>query len=813
MHAFERLTPEAVTQAIRAIEEADGNEVLLIGKVGADGLVSEIHVAARGHLSAVPAPPAHMRRGDVVIHNHPGGELRPSDADLAVASELAAQGIGSFIVDNAVRRVYPVVEPVSDEEPEFLDVDVLRAVLEPGGEAARMLDEYEPRDPQLEMLELVTRSFNESVHAACEAGTGVGKSFAYLLPAIQWAAQNGERVVVSTATITLQQQLIERDIPTVQRLLGSRIKAVLVKGRGNYLCPARLNEAANEQHELFDGGDTELDAIREWAAVTKSGSRSDLPIHPREEVWSQVNADGDTCSPSRCRAHDCWLLKARREAAAAQLLVVNHHLLFSDLNLRVAGIGFDSTAVLPPFQRLILDEAHTIERIATSYFSDELLRYGVVKTLRRLLRSRGTRTVGLAKRLSGEIGDPRIVESIRGSISGIEDALGTLDERTLPWCEEREAVRLVDLAEERVRADFIEPAKSVQTRLLDLAGLLADQAAKIDDDENPVGIDTRGVVRRLEAFAAVCERIGDYADERDEVVFYAERVRGRRGDSCVRLVRSPLDISELMVEAVFRPFQNVVCTSATLTVARRFDNWKGRVGLSRCDANPLEGVFDSPFDYRSRVLLAIAEDAPMPGTDSYIDYLTRFLGELLVLTEGRALVLFTSYRMLQAVYETLGPTLAAHGVPCLRQGDDDRTRLLDRFRTDAATVLLATDSFWQGVDMPGRSLEVVVLCRLPFGVPTHPVAVSRAEAIEHRGGNPFMELSLPDAVMKFKQGFGRLMRRAGDRGVVVVTDPRIVRKSYGSLFVASLPETMRVDASAGLLLERVESFFYSESGR
>lgn len=811
MHAFERLTPEAVTQAIRAIEQADGNEVLLIGKLDGSGLVAEVEPVARGHLSAVPAPSGHMRRGDVVIHNHPHGELRPSDADLTVASDLATHGIGSFIIDNAVRRVYPIVEPVSDEEPELLDVDALRAVLEPGGEASHLLDGYEPRDPQLEMLELVTRSFNEFVHAACEAGTGVGKSFAYLIPAVQWAARNGERVVVSTATITLQQQLIERDIPTVQRLLGSRIKAVLVKGRGNYLCPARLNEAANEQHELFEDGDRDLDAIREWASVTKTGSRSDLPIHPREEIWSQVNADGDSCSPSRCRSHDCWLLQARREAASAQLLVVNHHLLFSDLNLRIAGIGFDSTAVLPPFQRLILDEAHTIERIATSYFSEELLRYAVLKAMRRLVRSRGTRTVGLAKRLSGEVGNPNLVEAVRLSISGVEEALANLDERTLPWCEERENVRLVDLPEDRVRADFIEPAKSVQVRLIDLAAQLADEAAKIDDDDNPVGIDTRGVVRRLEAFASVCERLGDYADERDEAVYYAERRRGRRGDSCVRLVRSPLDISELMVEAVFRPFQSVVCTSATLTVARRFDNWKGRVGLSRYGSTPLEGVFDSPFDYRSRVLLAIADDAPMPGTDRYIEYLTRFLGELLVLTEGRALVLFTSYRMLQSVYDALGTTLADRGVPCLRQGDDDRTRLLDRFRTDAATVLFATDSFWEGVDMPGRSLEVVVLCRLPFGVPTHPVTVSRSEAIEHRGGNPFMELSLPDAVMKFKQGFGRLMRRSGDRGVVVVTDPRIVRKSYGSLFVASLPETMRVDASGGRLLEHVESFFYSGS--
>ncbi|MFP4644333.1 MAG: helicase C-terminal domain-containing protein [Spirochaetales bacterium] len=810
MHAFERLSPDAVLQAIQAIEEAEGNEVLLVGTVDESGVVESVTAVARGHLSAVPAPRDHMRRGNVVIHNHPSGALRPSEADLSVASELATQGIGSYIVDNAVRRVYPVVEPVVEEEPSELDADELAAVLEPGGAAERLLETFEPREPQLSMLRLVCQSFNEEVHAVCEAGTGVGKSFAYLIPAIRWAAENGERVVISTATITLQQQLIERDIPTVQRLLGTELKAVLVKGRGNYLCSARLGEALSEQSELFeDHQDPELETIREWARTTETGSRSDLPIHPRDEVWSQVNADGDSCSPSRCRNNDCFLMKARRRAGGAQILVANHHLLFSDLNLRIAGIGFDATAVLPPFQRLILDEAHTIERIATSYFSEEIVRFGVLKTLRRIYRSRGKRSVGLAVRLGSEIGDTELAGNVGAAIGDVEAALDELDERALRVCGERESIRLVDIGSDEVQRDIIDPAKELERQLGTLAEVLAEGVHRIEDEDSPVAVDARGAIRRIEAFASVCSKIPEYLSEREETVFYIERVRTRRGQTAAKVVLSPLDVSNLMVDAVYRPFRTVVCTSATLTVAKRFDNWKRRVGFARYGEEILEGVFDSPFDYASRVMLATTSDAPMPSLDSYIPYLVSFLSKLLVLTDGRALVLFTSYRMLQAVYDELRPVLDANNIPCLRQGEDERSRLLTSFRDRVSSVLLATDSFWEGVDTPGSSLEVVVLCRLPFGVPTHPVSVSRAEAVERRGGNPFMELSLPDAVVRFKQGFGRLMRRGSDRGIVVVTDPRITRKQYGSLFTSSLPQTRREDAPSDILLERIERFYFS----
>ncbi|TVQ21189.1 MAG: hypothetical protein EA383_17400 [Spirochaetaceae bacterium] len=264
----------------------------------------------------------------------------------------------------------------------------------------------------------------------------------------------------------------------------------------------------------------------------------------------------------------------------------------------------------------------------------------------------------------------------------------------------------------------------------------------------------------------------------------------------------------MMQEAVYEPLRTVVFTSATLSVEKTFDFWKSRTGLDRTDRNILEDRFESPFDYAGRVMLAVPTDAPDPGSAEYTPFVSGFVQDLLLLTEGKGLVLFTSYSMLMSVYDAVAPALTDAGIAVLRQGSDDRNRLLQRFRDDTASVLFGTDTFWEGVDAPGMSLEVVIICRLPFGVPTHPVAVSRAEIIQKRGGNAFMELSIPEAVVRFRQGFGRLMRRKTDRGIVVVTDPRIVRKRYGSIFIDSLPGMTRATKDAAALMQDIEQFYF-----
>jgi ATP-dependent DNA helicase DinG len=362
MKASERLSPSVVSKLKAEIEDAEGNEVFCAGHRD-ESLVAEIVIAARGGRDAVPALVPYLERGDVVIHNHPSGVLKASGPDLAIASFLGNQGIGFYIVDNEVERIYVCAEPVEKKRLVRMDGDELAAIISPGGALSRLSDSYECRASQVDMLREVARAFNDDGICVAEAGTGVGKSFAYLIPACVWAMKNDERVVVSTGTINLQQQLLDKDIPFVKKLLKSTIKTVLVKGRGNYLCLRRLEDALAESG-LFLEEDRDLSAVADWAKITSDGSKTDLPFMPENGLWSRVNSEADFCLGIRCsRRDECFVLKARREAASAKVLVVNHHLLFSDLALRIRGAGFENSAVLPPFQRIIFDEAHNMEEL------------------------------------------------------------------------------------------------------------------------------------------------------------------------------------------------------------------------------------------------------------------------------------------------------------------------------------------------------------------------------------------------------------------------------------------------------------------
>ena len=368
MRASERLTARVIEEIREAIADADGNEVFLVGTLGDDGRVSAVTVGARGTDEAVPVLGPHLEEGDAVIHNHPSGALHPSGADLTVASRLGNQGIGFYIVGNDLVDIYVVAEPVAPRPVVPLDEEELAAGLSPGGALSRVYPLFEERQSQTQMLRQVCRAFNNDEICAAEAGTGVGKSLAYLVPALAWAVRNGERIVISTNTINLQQQLVEKDIPLAKKIVGEDPKVVLVKGRGNYLCMHRLAEAL-EEASLFEERDAELVSIREWARTTETGNRTDLSFYPTDESWSKVCSETDTCLGLRCSHREgCFVLKARREAASARILIANHHLLFADLALRMGGSGFDDPAVLPPFRRVIFDEAHNVEKAATSFF-------------------------------------------------------------------------------------------------------------------------------------------------------------------------------------------------------------------------------------------------------------------------------------------------------------------------------------------------------------------------------------------------------------------------------------------------------------
>ncbi|GHV95600.1 helicase [Spirochaetia bacterium] len=702
-------------------------------------------------------------------------------------------------------------------------VRILSALRE-GGSIASRLDSYESRQAQLDLMELIIRAFNDDALAAAEAGTGVGKSFAYLLPALHFALETDERIVISTATITLQQQLFEKDIPLVVSSLskdgslgkdgsiGKKVKAVLVKGRGNYLCRRRMEDAVREPDLDAEERD-ELERIVQWAEICKTGGRSELSFTPSEGLWSRICSEADLCMGKSCPWKErCFVLALRREAAAARIIVVNHHLLFADLAARREGAGYDNAVVLPPYNRVIIDEAHTIETAATSFFSGEFSKAGVFRQLGRLYRKRRASRRGLLVRLcsllpSGESS----LDSAVAALEAIRTAMEELEAPALELCGMEGMFRLSpyrsnDALEAALFPCFRELRRCILAFCEMVRGLMTELPEQEQDDASIWELNS--ALRRFDSIAAICAAFPEYRERPNEVL-WIERRRAANGDPWAAFSQTPVELAQTLKESLFASHKTVVCVSATLTVNNDFNYWASRSGLGLVQDRPVyTGCFPSPFPYSSAVLLAAPADAPLPDDSGYQEFVNQSVGSLAAAAGGSALILFTSYQSLRGAWLAALPVLQSLGIRCLKQGDDDRSRLLKTFLEDQSSVLFATDSFWEGVDAPGDTLRLVILCRLPFRSPSDPVFEARREMLEQRGGNPFMELSLPEAVMKFKQGFGRLMRRSSDRGVVAVLDGRLIKKRYGALFLQSLPETMTSFTEFSGVLRDMESFLY-----
>ncbi len=818
-----RFSPEVRDYIAASIRDANGNEVFVTGNLDRQGILIEALVASRGHESAVPVINSAVERSEVLIHNHPSGNLQPSDADLQIASRTAESGLGFYIVNNTVTAVYVVVEPVLKREKILLDEDAVGSLLGDEGPLAALSVNYEVRPSQIELARSISRAFNSGCIGAFEAGTGVGKSFAYLLPAMLWALDNQDRVVISTGTINLQQQLIEKDIPTAQRIIGRPVKSVLLKGRQNYICKRRLAEAlseAKQEKDLFEDESVELEKIAEWSLNTADGSRSDISFMPRDVVWSRISSESDACMGMRCSFHEeCFVMRVRKEAASASILVVNHHLLFADLEARMMGAGYDDTAVLPPFHHIVFDEAHAMEDAATSFFSEYFTRFKLLKQLAILYRVRRSSVGGhliYLERLSSEGGE---VQNALAAIADVKESFAAAEETALGILGDSFSWRLSEKSASGASA-LLSALEDLRKKIAVVAGIIRTVMEGIaDEDQNePVVWESKFALRRLEFIGTLCNHFCEWS-ERPESVFWIEknkltsrsaRFAEREGLWYPRFVQTPLSVAPMMKEGVFEPFRTVICTSATLRIATHFTYWMQRTGVSLMDGERvLSGVYDSPFPYRTNVLFAVPDDAPLPEDRGFQAYIETAIVSLLQASGGHALVLFTSYESLRGACEVARKELSPLGLTILKQGDDDRARLLETFRTDESSVLFATDSFWEGVDAPGDALLHVIIVKLPFRVPNDPVHAARSEAIELRGGNSFMELSLPEAVVRFRQGFGRLMRRKTDRGVVTVLDRRLLAKKYGSLFIASLPETVQSFAPLSDILKKIERFIYN----
>jgi len=814
MNAEKKLTHDVINFMRHEIQDAHGNEVFFVGKIDEDGFVYSVEVASRGQSYRVTLNQEFAKSYSVLLHNHPSGILEPSDADMNIAGKCAHNTQGFFIVDNSVENVYVVVEPIQNSVMRDLDADEIGNLLSANSTFAKKNAYFEERQSQIQLIKDICYSFNDSGVGVFEAGTGVGKSFGYLLPALSWIQQNKERIVVSTGTINLQQQLIEKDIPAAQEIVGSNIKSLLLKGRQNYLCRRRFQDTLAEQ-DLFSEEKDELQIIANWMKNTLTGSKSDLSFLPKESLWQKINSESDACMGMRCPFHEeCFVMKLRKEAADAQLLVVNHHLLFADIESRMNGIGYDDMAVLPPFKRLIFDEAHGIESAATNFFSETLTQFKLLKQIQLLYRKRKGATAGLLFTLEILSSKGEVLANVHSQIESIKVNLELLQGAGLQLLENKFSFRLTRENQEEF-TDLFYYFSLLQKSLAEFVATVRIILEGVDEENKdiPAVWETKQILNRIDAMINFCGSFLSW-QEKPEGIFWMEKfsvpsLSGKKNerDFFPRFVITPLEIASKMNSGVFEPLETVICTSATLQTNNNFRFWMKKTGLSYVDKERIfSGEYPSPFPYKTNVLFAIPTDAPMPDSALFSQFVQKALYELIIAANGRTLVLFTSYDLLRSAADSMALRLSKNGIVLLKQGDDDRFRLLEKFKNESSTVLFATNSFWEGVDVPGDSLSQVVIVKLPFHVPSDPVFAARGEYLESRGGNAFMELSVPEAIIQFRQGFGRLLRRSSDYGTVVVLDKRLIEKRYGEFFFASIPETKRIFLPLQDCVSRIKDF-------
>ena len=818
MKVAEFISAKAMEDMRLEISESGGNEVFFRGIPDGEGLVSAVEVIARGNASSVAALLNMMRKNEVIIHNHPSGMLIPSDEDVNISSMYGEVGGASYIVNNAVDDIYVIV-PLK----EFIKIDIDEYFGE-NGVIHKNFGKFEVRREQYEMAKSIENSMNENKKLIVEAGTGTGKTIAYLLPTLLYAIENNLKVIVSTNTINLQEQLVNKDIPLLKKIINEDFNYQIVKGRGNYLCKRKLyNIDVTDKETDTEEEKTEKNIIRnliDWDKnVTRTGDRNELKYEISNSIWEKVNSEVDMCKGVKCPHYSkCHFFKARKNIADATLLIVNHHMFFADLAIRNQTGFYTNYSILPNYDIVVFDEAHNIEDTARNYFTFETSKIsfgrlmGNIYNRRVVNSSNGGAIVRLMTYLNESLSSEEyekvdeLKEDVIAELNVFYDkGIDIFDKLIYLFSENndnREIKIKIDKQKMRSNKDFRE-VMEINRQFKESYGNLVIRINKFLNTVSNYNLEDKEGF--LFEFSRYYERLKQYykkfefiLEGKEEGYVYWANVTKIRPN--VKLYATPFDISDELNDNLFTKMDRMVFTSATLAVDNKFDYYKKSIGLMKENRRKIdERIVKSPFNYEKQMKVYIPEDALDPTNIEFIRDLEEFIEGVIKSTKGHCFLLFTSYSTLNFLYNQLKSRFSEKEYTLIKQNDFPRHEMIEIFKNSKNPILFGTDSFWEGVDVQGEQLKSVIITKLPFKVPNDPVTEAIIENIRKNGQNPFNDYQVPQAVIKFKQGVGRLIRSKTDSGNIIILDNRIIKKMYGKKFLTALPQNKVIESKSNIL--------------
>lgn len=804
MDIRDKISEKAIEKMRGEIEFASGNEVFFRGIVDENLKVVEVEVLARGNEKSVPAILRSMKKGEVIIHNHPSGYLYPSDNDVQISALYSEKKKGaSYIINNSVDDIYCVVE-LTKEEIKKIDIG---PYFEEKGLLSTVFQGFEYRHEQYEMAKHIEDGINAGQKVVVEAGTGTGKTLAYLIPSIEWAVKNEKKVIISTNTINLQEQLLTKDIPVVKKVLESDFKYALIKGRGNYACWRKFDQLQTgdlvDLGELSSSQKNQMESIITWMERTESGDRGELHFEVEGIVWEFFSSENDMCAMTKCpRREACFFMKSRQEKSDADVLITNHHLYFADLAIR-KDIGFESNyGIIPQYDLVVFDEAHNIEKVARDYFSYEVSRYGFSKIMNNIYRSArgkskkmGSLTVlsnflrNILKKNTKKFRELKnyIDDEIIISHSALQNRAGDYFAKLMEvYCREGISTS-IRLRPEKLKEDniwmreIVVREEEMLVSYISYIKKLRKLIRELKDFEDDTGVirDFEKYTDRLDAYFTNFKFVTEMSDSNYIYWLSANPNKGH-----IKVVATPLKINNELEEVLYNNLDHIIFTSATIAIDENFSYFKKSIGLKDMT---LDKVIKSPFDYDRQMKVYVPKDIPMPNNKNFLTDISEFIIKLIEAAKGNTFLLFTSYSTLNYTYYLIREELEKKDYNLFIQGMAPRNKLIDMYKVSPKPVLFGTDSFWEGVDVKGEKLSSVIIVKLPFKVPSDPVVEAIIENMEKEGRNSFMEYQIPESIIKFKQGIGRLIRSKDDRGIITILDSRLYTKYYGKKFINAIP--------------------------